>query len=68
MDASDLLPIEMWTKILKEYLKLSHWITVQNVCQLFWNVIQDFVALGLIKSDFYVSLQYLNLENKQLKM
>ena len=55
MDASDLLPIEIWSKILKEYLKLSHWITVQNVCQLFWNVIQDFVALGLIKSDFYVS-------------
>ncbi len=64
MDASDLLPIEIWTKILKEYLKLSHWITVQNVCQLFWNVIQDFVALGLIKSDFYVSLQYSNFRAK----
>ena len=54
MDASDILPIEIWTKILQD-LSVSQLIIVQDVCLLFWNIIQDFVALGQIKSDFYVS-------------
>ena len=48
------LPVEIWTKILL-YLKPSNIIQVQNVCPLWFNVIQNFVSDGLIKSDTYVS-------------
>merc|ERR1711963_328269 len=62
MDASEILPIEIWTKILKD-LKISQLISVQHTCQLFWNIIQDFVSLGQIKSDFYdIRRPYLEIE------
>ena len=48
------LPVEIWTKILL-YLKPSNIIVVQNVCPLWFNIIQNFVSDGLIKSDMYVS-------------
>ena len=48
------LPVEIWTKILL-YLKPSNIIQIQNVCSLWFDVIQNFIAEGLIKSDAYVS-------------
>ena len=64
MEAKELLPIELWTKIIKD-LKLADWISVQNVCQLFWDIVQDFVALGFIKSDFYVRFSKLFIFSKK---
>ena len=60
MEAKELLPIELWTKIIKD-LKLTDWISVQNVCQLFWDIVQNFVDLGFIKSDFYVRFSKLSI-------
>ena len=48
------LPVEIWTKILL-YLKPSNIIQVQNVCPLWFDVIQNFISEGRIKSDAYVS-------------
>ena len=48
------LPVEIWTKILL-YLKPSNIILVQNVCPLWFNIIQNFVSDGRIKSDIHVS-------------
>ena len=67
VEAQDILPVEIWTRIL--YLLPNHnWRLLQNVCSLFWNIVQHFVALGLIKSDFYVSTMYIlqNLRNMYL--
>jgi len=51
----DLLPVELWIKIIN---KMDHFpiqmSILQNVCQLFWNIIQEeFVAKGKLKSDLY---------------
>ena len=54
--AEDLLPVELWTKILK-YLKLSNLITIQEVCLLFWNIVQALVARGHLKTDHYVIIK-----------
>ena len=48
------LPVEIWTKILL-YLKPSNIIQVQNVCPLWFDVIQNFISEGRVKSDAYVS-------------
>ena len=53
------LPVEIWTKILL-YLKPSNIIQVQNVCPLWFDVIQNFISDGLIKSDVYVSKNFYN--------
>ena len=52
--AENILPVELWTKIL-QFLHETHFRSVQDVCVLFWNIIQRFVEHGFIKSDFYVS-------------
>ena len=52
--AENILPVELWTKIL-QFLYETHLRSVQDVCVLFWNIVQRFVAHGFIKSDFYVS-------------
>ena len=54
VEAQNILPVEIWTRIIY-LLPLHNWRLIQNVCSLFWNIVQHFVALGLIKSDFYVS-------------
>ena len=46
------LPPELWTKILKN-LKISDLVDVQYVCKLFWDIVQDFVSHGDLKTDFY---------------
>jgi len=51
----DLLPVELWIKIINH---LDHFpsqlLTIQNVCQLFWNIIQEeYVAKGKLKSDYF---------------
>ena len=48
------LPVEIWNKILS-YLKPSNIIVVQNVCPLWFDIIQHIISEGKIKSDFYVS-------------
>jgi len=50
--AENILPVELWTKIL-QFLHETHLRSVQDVCVLFWNIIQRFVEHGFIKSDFY---------------
>ena len=49
------LPVEIWTKVFS-YLKPSNIIVAQNVCTLWFCIIQNFVSNGLIKSDYYVSI------------
>ena len=49
------MQVELWIKIIN---KLDHFpiqmSILQNVCQLFWNIIQEeFVAKGKLKSDLY---------------
>ena len=51
--AENILPAELWTKIL-QFLTISQLRRVQEVCLLFWYIVQRFVEYGLIKSDFYV--------------
>lgn len=52
MEAQLILPVELWRQILKP-LKLSTLIQVQHVCRLFWNIVQDFVHNGDLKTDYY---------------
>jgi hypothetical protein len=63
MDAGNLLPVELWTKII-QYLKPSQQKSAQQVCQLWWNIVQDIVAHGDLKIDYYVSQD--TFVNKQL--
>ena len=65
--AENILPVELWTKIL-QFLHETHLRSVQDVCVLFWNIIQRFVEHGLIKSDFYVSWHILGFKKKRIQI
>ena len=64
--AENILPVELWTKIL-QFLYETHLRSVQDVCVLFWNIVQRFVAHGFIKSDFYVSWHILEFKKREFK-
>ena len=58
--------MEIWTKIINylNHFPLQLQI-VQNVCQLFWNIVQDeFVAKGKLKSDLYEIRRPFNTDDK----
>ena len=50
------LPVEIWDTILS-YLKPSNIVLIQNVCPLWFGIVQNYISNGRIKSDFYVSIQ-----------
>ena len=54
MQAQDLLPVELWTKILQDLtsFELSR---AQNVCLLFWTIVQSRVEKGHVKSDLFIA-------------
>ena len=54
MDAIEILPVEIWHRILG-LLPTSTLITAREVCFLWANICQQFVMRGHIKTDQFVS-------------
>ena len=50
------IPVEIWNKIFS-FLKPSTIIAIKDVCSLWFDLTQSYIANGKIKSDFYVSIQ-----------
>ena len=48
------IPVEIWNKIFS-FLKPSTIIVIKDVCCLWFDLTESYIANGKIKSDFYVS-------------
>ena len=49
------IPVEIWNKIFS-FLKPSTIIIIKDVCSLWFDLIESYIANGRIKSDVYVSI------------
>ena len=48
------IPVEIWNKIFS-FLKPSTLIAIKDVCRLWFDLTESYIANGKIKTDFYVS-------------
>ena len=49
------IPVEIWNKIFS-FLNPSTIIIIKDVCSLWFDLIESYIANGRIKSDVYVSI------------
>ena len=49
------IPVEIWNKIFS-FFKPSTIIIIKDVCSLWFDLTESYIANGKIKSDFYVSI------------